>query len=731
MESRLASRIFGICPDRSHHRTMARSCRILIISWAMALISASEPQLLSVFDRFEQIVEVPQALAGIPDVQIHDAYDADRDGEFIRLTARFELDGESMLVPGFAMRDDSAGAWRWHYRWSPARAGTWTRATTWEGKTRLGSAVSIERRLEPIVVAANAAAIGPLVSANELQPAYLRQLSGDGSTRAIWLFGACRAWVTGSRDMAGVDWSACEWIDRDSELFPLMREHGFNLLNQWLAPWEFQFMHADRAEFWSESGTWGRHPIPKQHDWSPYRCYDQGRAAAFDRLVSACGEARDGQGNALPPIYLLLSPLPHQCLQSSQHAWGAQESGWSPEDDGGKQGKERLNGFSAFRPGMTVWDFFAADPRQPADDWRSQLFDHQANYYRYLIARWGFSRAIGAWVLIDELDAIGDTAGSILDRSGWWAHPECDRWLSDVMTLFRGGLRRGDGMSYDGDPFRHPLHAATTSFSDGIAEGGNIDWDGGSAKPDLFGFQWYPLLDGDSWADRWRETIQGVLRYQLPAKIGAPRLISEFGAPDRKTPDDRPSLLYPGIYHFAIWPAIMSGHAGTPMDWDDGKEFGELRWRERPGPFAKESYPVDLAGQMSALRLFLGDLEPDRIRPCAGAGDGVRCIVENDTIIAAMRESNTRVIGWLADFTGQAAFSVEGLLPGEYALQWYDPWTGQAAGDRSSIAVANSAVRIDAQPALDAIRDSAGKFGTDSRFYRGNDLAFKLQKVDR
>ena len=78
---------------------------------------------------------------------------------------------------------------------------------------------------------------------------------------------------------------------------------------------------------------------------------------AFDQLLTQC----EGAGKE-SPIYLLLSPLPHQCLQVKEHPWGSQESGWSPENDAGKQTPERLNGFSGFKPKMDVWEFFAADP---------------------------------------------------------------------------------------------------------------------------------------------------------------------------------------------------------------------------------------------------------------------------------------------------------------------------------------------------------------------------------
>ncbi len=398
--------------------------------------------------------------------------------------------------------------------------------------------------------------------ANE-DPHYLRRSKPDGTSEALWLFGACRAWVVDDRAEKG-PWAPNEWLDREKELFPLLRKSGYNTLNQWMAPWEFSLVHHDRAERWRDAnGVWTRTPLTENSAWSEFQCFDQGRASAFDELIKSCD------------AYLLLSPLPHQCLQMKEHPWGGNESGWSPRNDGGKQSRERLNGFSAFKLNMTAWEFFEADPSKPLDDWRSKLFDHQANFYRYIIARWGASRAIGMWVIIDELDAIGDVVGSMKDKTGWWANPQCDIWLANIFRLFRGELRRADGLAYAGDAYHHPLHSATTSIGGQAERGANLDWPGPvNAPPDLFGWHWYPSWKPDAnWGEVFAYTSAGIASYAQAPLGNAPRLLSEFGAPDRSAPTDAPSALYPTLYHVAIWSAIFSGHAGTPMDWGRRKRI--------------------------------------------------------------------------------------------------------------------------------------------------------------
>ena len=110
--------------------------------------------------------------------------------------------------------------------------------------------IPVEQPLDhPIVSEESYAPIGPLVAPRIGQPPnYLRRLRSDGSSESLWLFGACRAWVVAAQDPHN-DWSPDEWLDRETELFAPMREGGFNLLNQWMAPWEFGLVHHDPRNF--------------------------------------------------------------------------------------------------------------------------------------------------------------------------------------------------------------------------------------------------------------------------------------------------------------------------------------------------------------------------------------------------------------------------------------------------------------------------------------------------
>jgi hypothetical protein len=301
-----------------------------------------------------------------------------------------------------------------------------------------------------------------------------------------------------------------------------------------------------------------------------------------------------------------------------------------------------------------------------------------------------------------------------------------------MARMFRGELRRADGLTYQGDPFDHPLHNASTSYGGQFARGANLDWPGGPSggRPDLLGWHWYPFWPRTAdWTEAWTYTLDGVASFSA-APLGAhARLISEFGTPDRTLSTDMPSLIYPTLYHHAIWATVLGGHAGSAMDWDDGKEFGELRWRDQPGPFDRSHYPIDHVAQMQALRRFLGSLRPDDLWPCTDAKARIRCLSVGDVRIFALgtRGRPDAVYGWLFAPGEDSRFRIEGLTPGSYVVTWVDPWTGEALPDSQRVVVeARGPIELDARFPLASLHGAARAFVNESRLDQGCDIAFKL-----
>lgn len=657
-------------------------------------------------------------LAGLGDDQIHDAYDADDDGRWARVSVECShaASGEHLLVPAFALRESPGGPWRWRLRWQPGRPGVWELALTVRGGLSASAAAIDERLALGSCAVAPSSRRGPLAAPGPGEnPRYLRERRADGSSRATWLFGACRAWVVAS-DPAGTGWAPEEGCDRDGWLLPLLRGHGYDLLNQWAAPWEYLAVHRDRAEWWRQAdGTWRRHPVPEA-GWAPWACFDQGRCAALDRWARLCA------GDGLRPLRWLYAPLPHQCLQTRDHSWGVQESGWSVEDDGGRQGAEKLNGFSALA--ASPWELLAADPRARRGSKARRLFDHQAAFWRYQVARWGASPALGIWVLVDELDAVGDRAGSMALGSGWWAHPACERWLSDTADLLRCRLPLAEGGLYDGDPLRHPLHAATTSFGGQLLPGANLEWDG-PARPELHGWHWYPTWQGRiSWRQLWDYAVAGVERYAQSGTTA--RLISETGILERSAPEAAPQPFQPTLYHVTAWASVFAGLAGPALDWDDGKEFGEPAPRGT-GAFAPNRYPVDNAAHLARLREVLAPLDPETLTPARPPAPVQASGTGGCRILALWEAPAGRLHGWLLRGPdGTATGDITGLTAGAWELTWIDPWPGGGELPAEILDTGpDGRLRLDAGPALERLHGAAPAFpaGGDRR-----DLAFRLRR---
>ena len=74
----------------------------------------------------------------------------------------------------------------------------------------------------------------------------------------------------------------------------------------------------------------------------------------------------------------------------------------------------------------------------------STCWKYQQKMYRYIIARWGYSRAMEGWQTIDE---ISGTDGYVADQASGQA------WIRKMGAFFQAN-----------DPFQHPTHASIGSI---------------------------------------------------------------------------------------------------------------------------------------------------------------------------------------------------------------------------------------------------------------------------
>lgn len=229
-------------------------------------------------------------------------------------------------------------------------------------------------------------------------------------------------------------------------------------------------------------------------------------------------------------IYFVFTLWDHSLLRDETHEWG--HGLW-----------ETHNGFR----GLGSLNSFFTD----AEAWA-----WQENLYRYVIARWGYSPAIGLWQTVSEIE--GTNAGR-----------HADRWHERVNRYF-----------VEHDPYRHPTTAS---------KAGDAWWSAAYAVMDVMQMHSYnsrhdpvgtgPLIAG------WTRQM-----WQAEAK---PNFIGEFGTNDER--------LHPELLHNGLWAGLAGGGAITPMEWNDSSAWGRM--------------DDEMYEQMAHLAAFVADLPLAHLDP--------------------------------------------------------------------------------------------------------------------
>jgi hypothetical protein len=299
-------------------------------------------------------------------------------------------------------------------------------------------------------------------------------------------------------------------------------------------------------------------------------------------------------------IYLIFTIWDHPQLRDQTHSWG--DGHW-----------EGFNGFSEL---VSIDEFFTSE----------EAWTWQENYYRYIIARWGHSPAIGMWQTVSEINGTN-------------AYDQTNPWHEKVNTYFA-----------ENDPYRHPT---TASMS------GDVDWPEGHRVMDSPQVHVYELDDAVGAADTiayWTE---------LMWQTGKPNWIGEFGVPGNS--------LYPEMFHNSIWAALGAGAAMTPAEWNSGGAWMQMT--------------PDMNADMIRLAQFVDEIPLARLNPAAlqiassdpqvrtwgvAGEEGGLFWVQDFSLegqsIEDLRTSQTVRSGVQMEITG--------LADGTYTITPYDTWQG-------------------------------------------------------
>ena len=228
------------------------------------------------------------------------------------------------------------------------------------------------------------------------------------------------------------------------------------------------------------------------------RSYDDYSVAQME-LIDLVLEDADAKG-----VTLAYTVWTHQHLRTNAHNWG--------------RGKWLDNGFRH----LTDLRGFFTDP---------EAWAWQENFYRYTIARWGYSPAIAMWQTITEI-------------IGTESYAETDRWHEQLNAYFQ-----------DNDPYRHPTTAT---------QSGSVDWPSAHRLMDVPQMHVYEFVqDPIEAAQRmatWTRTMWD--REEKPNWIG------EYG--------EEGDQFYPELFHHSNWASLAAGAAMTPIEWNDRHAYGRF-----------------------------------------------------------------------------------------------------------------------------------------------------------
>ncbi|MFH0954015.1 MAG: chitobiase/beta-hexosaminidase C-terminal domain-containing protein, partial [Verrucomicrobiota bacterium] len=460
------------------------------------------------------------------------------DPHMVDLNATFTSpSGTACKVNGFYMESpgDTPGNGTWRIRFAPNQAGSWSYRVT--VGNHLGASTS---SVQNFTCVAGDRHGWIRVSDND---AHYFEHADD---TPFFGRGYCHAW------------------DGDDEgLFANCEEHGINMIHWWSAPWDtlLTVKPADPTESWRER--------------SSFDTYEQNRAAEVDRVL---GHAERHN------VKLAFTIWPHDAIRDFNfHKWRLNGS-WA-----------KAFGTKFSEPEWYVNAFSELDdpPKNQKFFYDSTYREYQDRLYRYIIARWGYSEAIGVWALVSEM--FGTFANSangiryqdplyVTNKSALFGENpylnmdtnQCDGndytipWLTYINSYFKTN-----------DPFGHPTTAsyATDEY-----------WDQG-----------FPIVDVPqihAYADlyNWITPPVTVSKYHrtLRQAYNKPAFLGEIGTVEWKT-------FEPDYTRVVNWPAVCSGAAIGPMMWTTPafSWFGDAKM----GPWYDP-----MSDEMKVLSKFVADI---------------------------------------------------------------------------------------------------------------------------
>ncbi len=257
---------------------------------------------------------------------------------------------------------------------------------------------------------------------------------------------------------------------------------------------------------------------------------------------------------------------------------------------------------------------------------------YQKNFYRYLIARWGYSTAIAGWVAVVEAEGTTAGAASMSQASTWSA--AVNSWFAAI------------------DPFRGPASTYPMGISRSDGSASALTWTTGCG---LRAYDSYQSKNSDTAIGATIATQTRTMRGG-----GAPVLHSEFGG------DVSGGANQPAHLHAGLWAGLAAGSAMTPLLWTDGGSY-PLLTDATSGAAMRDEY--------ARLAQF-GATIPWAAGP--GVAESALTISGGATYAAWGMQLGDRGWAWIQNSAGTISpqtLTAAGCSPGTYRVAWHDPWS--------------------------------------------------------
>ncbi len=325
-----------------------------------------------------------------------------------------------------------------------------------------------------------------------------------------------------------------------------------------------------------------------------------------------------------------------------------------------------------YRSLTSAKDFYRSD----------EAWKYQEKLYRYVIARWGYSRALFLWFVIDEINGTdGWTEGD---------HAVAENWCRKMNDFFHAhdpygrpttGTQSGGVVNWWPEGYRIFDIAGREIYE---AQGHPMPPNG---KPDLVNH--HPLrYSYENYATQARKLWDDFDKPSIIAECGWDHTYYEPGTPG-----------YLAMHHNALWATLVNGTCATPFWWaysprmNDSVLTGDLR------AFAQFVSDVDFAGKQ---------WQPLEMKVSAGDGWAMK--------------SDDLIYGWIVNPTSGVAketITLAGLQDGDYEVRLYRTWAGRYLAS-TTVAVAKERLTVSI-PELEPQDTHANNIG--------DDVAFKITKL--